>query len=78
MAQISCLTSSDCRSALETAAASSPGYDGGVHFPHHERHHGKNSARIKLLVDNMFGDKILLIIRTYCISKAIKNKKITK
>jgi hypothetical protein len=38
----------------------------------------KKSARIKLLVDNLFGDKALSIIQTNLIIKAVKDEKMLK
>ncbi len=36
------------------------------------------SVRIKLLVDNPFGNKTLSIVQTKCIIKAVKDEKMTK
>jgi hypothetical protein len=78
MAQISRLTGRAGQSALETPTPFSLGYDGGVHFHHLMCQGCKNSSRIKLLVDNMFGDKTQSIIQTNCIIKAVTDEKMPK
>jgi hypothetical protein len=60
---------------FQTATPSSPGYDGGTHFCCPARQGCRKLARIKLVVDNMFGDKTLLIIQTNFIIIAVKDDK---
>jgi hypothetical protein len=78
MAQIICLTGRANKSALETTAPSSLRYDEGAHFHCLALQSCKKSARIKLLADNTFGDKTLLVIQTNCIIKAVIDKKLQK
>jgi hypothetical protein len=72
------LTGRSSQSALEAATPSSPGYDGGAHFHHRARQGCQKSARIKLLVDNMLGEKAMLIIQANFIKIALKDEKMTK
>jgi hypothetical protein len=75
MAQISRLTGRAGQNALKTATPSSPGNDGGAHFHCLVRQGYKKAARIKMLVDNTYGDKTLLIIQTNFIIRAVKDEK---
>ncbi len=77
-AQISRLTSRASQSALGTATPSNPGYDGSTYFCRRARQGFQKSAGIKLLVDNMLGNKTLSIIYTNFIIIAVKDKKIPK
>jgi hypothetical protein len=63
------------QSALEAATPSSPGYDGGAHFHRRARQGCQKSVRIKILVDNTYGDKILSIIQIELIIRAVKDEK---
>jgi hypothetical protein len=74
-AQINRLTGRASQSALEAATPSSPGYDGGAHFHRRARQGCQKSARIKMLVDNTYGDKILSMIQIDFIIRAVKDKK---
>jgi hypothetical protein len=74
-AQINRLTGRAGQSALEAAAPSSPGYDEGAHFRCHARQGCQKSARIKLLVDNMLGEKTMMIIQTNFTNIAVKDEK---
>ncbi len=76
--QVSRLTSRAGQSALETATPSSLGYDRGAHFCRHMYEGCKKSVRIKLLVDNLFGNKTLSITQINCIIKAVNEEKMTK
>jgi hypothetical protein len=62
MAQINRLTGRASQSAVKTATPSSPDYDGGEHFHRRACQGCQKSARIKLLVDNMPGEKTISII----------------
>jgi hypothetical protein len=64
MAQSNRLTGRASQSSLEATTPSSPGYDGGAHFRLYGHQGCKKSAGIELLVNNMFGDNILSIIKT--------------
>jgi hypothetical protein len=64
MAQINRLTGRASQSTFEAATLSSPGYDGGAHFQRRARQGCQKLARIKLLVDNMLGEKAMSIIQT--------------
>jgi hypothetical protein len=75
MAQINRLTSRGSQSALEATTPSNPGYDGGAHFHRCARQGCQKSARIKMLVDNTYGGKILSIIQIDFIIRAVKDKK---
>jgi hypothetical protein len=75
MAQISCLSGRAGQRTLKTATPSSPGYDGGAHFRRRARQGRKKAMRIKILVNNMYGDKNLLIIQTNFIIRAVKDEK---
>jgi hypothetical protein len=75
---INCLPGRARQSALEAATPSSPGDDEGVHFHHRARQGCQKSARIKLLVDNMLGEKTMLIIQTNFIKIAVKDEKTSK
>jgi hypothetical protein len=75
MAQINRLTGRASKSALEAATPSSPGYDGGAHFQRRARQGCQKSARIEMLVDNTYGDKILLIFQIDFIIRAVKDEK---
>ncbi len=77
-AQINRLTSRASQCALEAATPSSPGYDGGAHFHRCARQGCQKSARIKLLVNNMLGEKAMSIIQTNFIKIAVKDEKTTK
>jgi hypothetical protein len=63
------------QSALYTATTSNPQYDRGAGIHRHTRQGCKKSAKIKLLVDNTYGIKTLLIIPTNYIIKAVKDEK---
>jgi hypothetical protein len=78
MAQINRLTGRASQSALEAATPSNPGYDGGAHFHRRARQGCQKSARFKMLVDNMYGDKILSIIQIDFIIRADKEGKMPK
>jgi hypothetical protein len=78
MAQINRLTARACQSALEAATPSSPGDDGSAHFHHRTRQGRQKSARIKPLVDNMLGEKTMLIIQMNFIKIAGKDVKTSK
>jgi hypothetical protein len=69
------LTDRTSESALEAATPSHPGYDGGAHFHCRARQGCQKSARIKMLVDNAYGDKTLLIIQIDFIIRAVKDEK---
>jgi hypothetical protein len=56
-AQINRFTGRASQSAVEAVTPSSLGYDGGVHFYRRARQGCQKSARLKLLVDNMPGEK---------------------
>ncbi len=75
MVQIGRWTSRAGQSALKTATPSSPGYDGGAHFLRRAHQGSKKLARIKILVDDMYGDKTLSIIQTNPIIRAVKDEK---
>jgi hypothetical protein len=75
MAQINRLTGRASQSALEAATPSGPGYDGGTHFHRRARQGCQKSARIKMLVNNTYGDKILSIIQIDFIIRAGKDEK---
>ncbi len=77
-AQINRLTSRASQSALEAVTPSHPGYDGGAHFHRRARQGCQKSARIKLLVKNMLGEKAMSIIQTNFIKIAVKDEKTTK
>ncbi len=74
-AQINRLTGRDRQSALEPAIPSSSGDDGGAHFHHRARQGCQKLARIKLLVDNMLGEKTMSIIQMNFIKIAVKDEK---
>jgi hypothetical protein len=77
-AQFNRLAGRASQSALESATPSSPGYDGGARF-HRRAHKGcQKSARIKMFVDNTYGDKTLSIIQIDFIIRAVKDKKRAK
>jgi hypothetical protein len=78
MAHFSRLTGRAGQSALKTATPSGLGYDGGALFRRRAHQGCKDSARINMLVDNMFGDKTLSIIQTYFIIRAVKDRKKAK
>jgi regulator of extracellular matrix RemA (YlzA/DUF370 family) len=46
-----------------------------LHFRRHARQGCKNAARIKMLVDNTYGEKTLSIIQTNFIIRAVKDEK---
>ncbi len=75
MAQINRLIGRASQSALKAATPSSPGYDGGTHFHRRARQGCQKSARIKMLVVNTYGDKILSIIQIDFITRAVKDEK---
>jgi hypothetical protein len=75
---MNCLTGRSSQSALEVATPSSPGYDGSVHFHRRVRQGCQKSARIKLLVDYMLGEKAMSIIQANFIKIAVKDEKMTK
>jgi hypothetical protein len=77
-AQINRLTGRAGQSALEAATPSSPGYDEGAYFRRCARQGCQKSARIKLLVDNMLGEKTMLIIQTSFTNIAVKDEKMPK
>jgi hypothetical protein len=74
-ARINHLTGRASQSALEAATPSSPGNDGGAHFHRCARQGCQKSARITMLVDNMYGDKTLSIIEIDFIITAVKDEK---
>ncbi len=78
MAQMNRLTGRSSQSALEVATPSSPGYDGGAHFHRRARQGCQKSARIKLMVGNMLGEKAMSIIQANFIKIAVKDEKMTK
>ncbi len=73
MAQINPLICRAGQSALEAATPSSAGYDWGAYFPHRACQGCQKSVRIKLLVDNMLGEKVMFIIQTNFIKIAVKD-----
>jgi hypothetical protein len=75
MVQINRLTGRASQSAFEAVTPSSPGYDGGVHFHRRACQGCQKSERIKLLVDNMLGEKEMSIIQTNLIKIAVKDEK---
>jgi hypothetical protein len=77
-AQINHFTGRASQSAVEAATPSSPGYDGGAHFHRRARQGCKKSARLKLLVDNMPGEKKISIIQTNFIKIAVKDEETSK
>jgi hypothetical protein len=74
-AQINRLTDRTSQSALEAATPSSPGFDRGAFFHRRARQGCEKSARIKMLVDNTYGDKTLSIIQIDFIIRAVKDEK---
>ncbi len=78
MAQMNRLTGRASQNTLEAATLSSPGYDGGAHFHRRACQGCQKSARIKLLVDNMLGEKAKSIIQSNFIKIAVKDEKMTK
>jgi hypothetical protein len=72
------LTGRASQSALKAATPSSLGYDGGAHFHHRVGQSCQKSARIKLLVDNMLGEKAMSIIQANFIKIVVKDEKMTK
>ncbi len=56
-ARINRFTGRASQSTLEAATPSSPGYDGGALFHRRARQGCQKLARIKMLVDNTYGEK---------------------
>jgi hypothetical protein len=60
---------------LKTSTPSSRGYDEGAYFRCHVRQGCKKLVRIKLFVDDMFGNKTLSFIQINVIIEAVIGKK---